>query len=133
MSKATRGRGKAWTEHETSALLLGIKNHSKLAEIAKFLQRTEAGVLRRLNEHHQAEWHASKHPQCHPHKSEGKARAKAAREAAGLRVVPDPTTEDCDVPPWASSLIAMVSEQASEIAGLRARVEHLEAEWGIKA
>lgn len=130
-AKAPRGRGTKWSEGEIAALLLGIKNHTPLAAIGKFVGRTEDGVMRRLNEHHRAEWNASGHPQCHPWKGEGKRRAAAERAAAALHVVPDPPTETETLPPWATGLIARVQEQSAEIAGLRARLARLEHDLGV--
>jgi hypothetical protein len=138
--KAKPSRSNArWSEHEASALVLGIKNHTAIEHVAEFLRRPVAAVFKRLHTHHRDVWLASGHPQCHPWKSEGMAKARAAKvnaateEAPALRVVPDPPTENESLPPWASNMIAMMSEQTSEIASLRARVAHLEAEWGIKA
>lgn len=126
-NKVMRGRGKAWTDHEIGALLLGIKNHTPLSQIGRFLGRTEAGVLRRLNEHHRDEWRESEHPQCHPWKSEGKARAAAEREAQALRVVPDAEpAADVGPPPWAAEIL-------DRLEAISARLDRLEQAWGIGA
>lgn len=125
MSRAPQGRGKAWTDHEIAALLLGIKSHTPLAQISRFVGRSVAGVRCRLIEHHRDEWLASGHPQCHPWKAEGKARAAALR-AAALHVAPDPEPAVMASPP---SWVAQIMDRLEAI---DARLSRLEQAWGIE-
>lgn len=123
-AKTKRGRGTKWTDQEIGALMLGITNHTPLATIAKFVGRTEEALLRRLSEHHKDAWLASGHPQCHPWKSEGKAKAKAA---ATRKASASPPMRDERV----DGLIAMVHDQDTMINALAQRLARLEDDLGV--
>jgi hypothetical protein len=120
-SKTPKSRT-AWTDHETTALLLGVKNHTEIEQIAKFLGRSTSSVHHRLTCHHSEEWKASGHRQCHPWKSAGKARAAEQRSQAAEAAEPaEPDT---------------VQEQGHDrcmamIADLSARLLRLEKDLGV--
>jgi hypothetical protein len=131
-SKTPKSRT-AWTDHETTALLLGVKNHTEIEQIAKFLGRSAASVHHRLTSHHSEEWKASGHPQCHPWKSAGKARA--AEQRATTRTengVLEVAVEQVAPAPEPDTVQELGHDRCmAMIADLSARLLRLEKEWGV--